>query len=206
MFWRIAFFLYKRRSNTYRTKQEREIQMRLQRRKKNVMINNVFGWRWSREAEPKDSKRRRSIDWLWVPERHRYKEKSGNRTVRFREDIHLRSSLLHRLAWQYFMQMVFPSVLFARHWDGWVRLSVDGGGIEQPRRNCTSFPRIMDCIKNKTRGFCCLCTGGVYGFFAVTNLLFRVAHHRRCLIGIDLTFAVLLRTFAGVTKHTYRRL
>ena len=44
-----------------------------------------------------------------------------------------------------------------------------------------------------------LLTAGVCGFFAVAQLLFRFAHDRGRLIRIDLTVAVLLLTFAGVT-------
>lgn len=79
-----------------------------------------------------------------------------------------------------------------------------GGGREQPRLNCTSFP--MKKMREKIRDGKGRSTGVVCDFFAVTNLLFRFAHHCRCLIGIDLTFAVLLRTFARVTERTYRKL
>jgi len=60
--------------------------------------------------------------------------------------------------------------------------------------------------EEKKRWRICWSTGGVCGFFAVANLLFRFAHDRRRLIRIDLAIAVLLRTVARVAKRTYRML
>lgn len=77
-----------------------------------------------------------------------------------------------------------------------MRLPDDGGGIEQPRLNCSSFPRNAsgDEVAHEKNGFTC----GACGFFAVAHLLFRFAHDRARLVRIDLTLAVLLLTVARV--------
>ena len=53
-----------------------------------------------------------------------------------------------------------------------------------------------------TSGF----TGDALNFFGETDVLFGFARRGRRLIRIELAFAVLLRTFARVTEHTYRKL
>ena len=117
------------------------------------------------------------------------------------------SWLLHRLTRQYFTQIVLPSALLDMHCGCWVRVLVVAGGAEQPRLNCSSFPaEVMRVLASGGREVRAVLTCGVGGSFAVANLLFRFAHNGSCLVRIHLTVAVLFRTVARVTEHTYRKL